>query len=475
MNRITAADIVRVTGGTLVYGDPETAVTKLTTDSRNIPEDALFVPIAGERIDGHQFIGGALKKGAKAVISAKYEPLQDWMHWAAEHPENTAALIMVPDTLTALQKIAAYVRSLLSIRAVGVTGSVGKTTTREMIAAALSAERKVYRTGKNYNNKLGVPITLCELSDDYDLAVLELGLNVPDELGTISALCDLSCAVITNIGVAHMEYYGNQDRLTEEKMTVTRGFWPSRKEEQVLFLCGDDPQLLKYRDYTGYRTVLYGTSENASCRAVSIHPENGCYAFDFVKEGTKMFPVQLGVPGIHNVLNALAALAVADYFGVDLKKAAEALSGFTGFSGRLERREKNGILYIDDTYNASPDSMKAGLKVLAEMQPKESGRRIAVLGDMLELGPESPRFHYEVGLSACSGTLPNRFFLCGKEAEHIGRALSDQGHPDRFSHYDSLPEMKEALQAEIQPGDIVYFKASHSMHFTDLLQEILAE
>ena len=471
MKEITAAEIVRVTGGTLVFGDPEASVTKLATDSREIPENALFVPIEGERIDGHQFIGDALDRGAKAVISAKYGPLEDWMK---KNPQDPRILILVSDTLEAVQRIGAYARSLLSIRAVGVTGSVGKTTTREMIAAALSAERKVYRTGKNYNNKLGVPITLCELSDDWELAVLELGLNVPGELGTISSLCDLSCAVITNIGVAHMEYYGNRDRLTEEKMTVTRGFYDSRKEEKVLFLCGDDPQLLRYRDYTGYRTVLYGTGENAAYRAVNIRPENGFYAFDFVKDGKPEFPVRLGVPGVHNVQNALAALAVADFFGVDLKKAAESLSGFGGFSGRLERREKAGVVYIDDTYNASPDSMKAGLRVLSEMQPKNKGRRIAVLGDMLELGPDSPRFHYEVGTAACEGILPDLVFLCGKEAENIGKALSDCGHGGIVRHFTGLPALKEALLSEIRPDDIVYFKASHGMHFTGLLEEITA-
>ncbi|MBR6321593.1 MAG: UDP-N-acetylmuramoyl-tripeptide--D-alanyl-D-alanine ligase, partial [Lachnospiraceae bacterium] len=415
MKRTTVEEILKVTGGKLYAGSPDTAVENLTTDSRSVPSDALFVPIAGENFDGHQFIGKALENGAKAVISAKEEPFRAWI---TTHPENTAALILTGDTLTAVQQIGKYARSKLKLRAVGVTGSVGKTTTREMIAAALSAEKKVYKTSKNYNNKLGVPISLCEMSDDYDLAVLELGLNVPGELGTISALADISCAVITNIGVAHMEFYGSRDKLTEEKFTVTRGFFPERKEEKLLILNGDDPQLMKYKDSTPFPVLLYGTGEHCAFRAVNIHPENGCYAFDLVKNGEMLFPAALSAPGRHNVLNALAAFAAADYFGIDLKKAAESLAGFTGFKGRLERHEKDGILFIDDTYNASPDSMKAGLRVLHEMKAAEGRKKIAVLGDMLELGNNSGLFHKEVGLFAAECP-PDEVLLFGNEAVMI--------------------------------------------------------
>ena len=469
MKEITIQELLTVTGGKLLSGDPAARFDCFSTDSREIPENALFVPIAGENIDGHRFIGKALENGAKAVISAQEAPL---LAWKEAHPEAKQALILVDDTLSAVQKLGAYARSLLSIRAVGVTGSVGKTTTREMIAAALSAEKKVYRTGKNYNNKLGVPITLSELSDEDDLAVLELGLNVPGELGLISSLCDLSCAVITNIGVAHMEYYGNQDRLTEEKMTVTRGFYDSRKEEKTLFLCGDDPMLVKYQGLTGYPVVFYGTGENARYRGVNIRPENGCYAFDFVKDGKTLFPVWLSVPGAHNVLNALAALAVADFFGVDLRKAAESLSGYGGFQGRLQRIEQDGVLYIDDSYNASPDSMKAGLKVLSEMAVKEGGRKIAVLGDMLELGPDSARFHYEVGAYACM-TKPDLLFLTGKEAKMMEKACIDSGYASKCRYFETSEELRDALSKEIRPEDLVYFKASHGMHFSGLLQELL--
>ena len=469
MKKITIDDIVRVSGGKLLYGNPEETVENLSTDSREMPAEALFVPISGESFDGHDFIAKALENGVKAVISAKEAPLHDW---AEAHPSDQRNLILVSDTLSAVQKIGAFVRSLLSIRAVGVTGSVGKTTTREMISAALSSQKKVYRTGKNYNNKLGVPITLCEMSDDYDLAVLELGLNVPDELGTISSLTDLSCAVITNIGVAHMEYYGNQDRLTEEKMTVTRGFYPGRKEEHVLFLNGDDPYLMKYKDYSGYPVRIYGTGENAAYRAIDIRPKNGCYSFEFVKDGVPQFRVNLSVPGVHNVLNALAALAVSDYFGLELQKAAASLSEFTGFSGRLQRHEKDGIVYIDDTYNASPASMKAGLRVLSEMTPEQGGRRIAVLGDMLELGADSKKFHYEVGQEMLS-MLPQALFLYGEEAQEIGKAVRDGAGDCEIHTAPDLSALKDSITAFAKPGDIVYFKASHGMHFSPLLADIL--
>ncbi len=469
MKAVSLREIADACGGKLLFGDPECIIRNITTDSRTVPEDALFVPIVGETADGHRFIGKAFENGAKAVFS---EPDKAALPWIQEHPEENRGVIVVPDTLSALQKLGAYLRSLLPVRAVGVTGSVGKTTTREMIASALSSGKRVFRTGKNYNNKLGVPITLSELSEEDEIAVLELGLNVPGELGLISSLTGLSCAVITNIGVAHMEYYGSRDRLTEEKLTVVRGFENSREERKVLFLNGDDPMLFKYREATGYPYILYGTGENAEYRAVNIREENGCYGFDFVLRGEKMFPVKLGVPGVHNVHNALAALAVSDYFGLDLQKAAESLSAFTGFQGRLQRIEKDGVVYIDDTYNASPDSMKAGLAVLSEMKAKGGGRKIAVLGDMLELGEKSADYHYEVG-SYAAGKKPDMVFLSGASAKEIFRGLLDADKDACVRHFDTAEELKAALLQTIRAGDLVYFKASHGMHFSELLQEIL--
>ena len=343
-----------------------------------------------------------------------------------------------------------------------------------MIACALSAGKNVFRTGANYNNRLGVPLTLSEIPEDAEIAVLELGLNVPGELSEISSLTDLSCAVITNIGEAHLQYYGTKENLTREKFTVTDGFTDPKKDP-VLILNADDPYLMKYRNEVPYRQVLYGRQENADYRAKDIRQEYGNYSFLLSVKGEDLFRVQLSVPGEHNVLNALAALAAADLFNVPLKDAAKALETYTGFKGRLKQTEKNGILIVDDSYNASPDSMKAGVKVLSELNFAEGkGHRFAVLGDMLELGEESPRFHYETGKAVAK--LPvDRFLLTGDLAKEIGRGLSESGRQEDVEIFPGREALLEKLKSMLQPGDIVYVKASHSAGLSMIVEVLLSD
>jgi len=469
MKNVTVRDLVLASEGRLLSGDPAEMILHMTTDSRTVPSNTLFVPIVGENSDGHTYIGKALQNGARAVLTA--DPRYYLENREIAERENTA-FVLVNNTTEAVQKIAKMARGKLSLPAVGVTGSVGKTTTREMVSLALSAGKKVYKTDKNYNNWLGVPITLCEMSDDYDIAVLELGLNVRGELGLISSLTRLSAAVITNIGVAHMEYYGTQEEICKEKFTVTWGFWPEDPSEKVLILLADDPFLMAEKDKHPYRTVLYGTKDNAEFRAENIRREDGKTLFDFVLRGEKQFTASLSIPGEHNVLNALAALAVSELFGVDLKAAAEALSTYTGYKNRLEQTVKDGVLIIDDTYNASPASMKAGLSVLCESEnPEGTKRRIAVLGDMFELGERAPEFHYEVGEYAATRPL-DRLYLVGEKAKEIGRAVAALGQPFPVLHFDTREEAAAALKAEKKPGDIIYLKASNGMKLKEIAEEL---
>ncbi len=463
MKNVTVKDIVFASKGELLSGSTNTPVEKMTTDSRVIPENALFVPIVGEKTDAHAFVRKAMDDGCTAVVISKRSVYEEY---AKDHPDTDKAFILVDDTTKAVQRIARMARTHLSIPAVGITGSVGKTTTRVMVSAALAAEKKVYKTDKNYNNWLGVPITLCEMNDDDDIAVLELGLNVRGELGLISSLCNLETAVITNIGVAHIEFYGTQDEICKEKFTVTNGFWEDNYAPKMLFLNGDDPYLMKYRDLTGYPYTIYGTQENAKYRAVNIRQENGQYVFDLSVDGEIRVTVSLNVPGVHNILNAAAALAVADHYHVDLQKAAESLGAFAGFKSRLERHEVRGSLIIDDTYNASPASMKAGLDVLCSYQYGDGkGRRIAVLGDMFELGENAPQYHYEVGEYAASKNI-DLMLLTGVNAREIGRALKDRNSSIDCRFFESKDEITAFLKEELSEGDIVYLKASNGMKLT---------
>lgn len=470
MKNVTINDILTCTGGTLLSGDPEMSVENLSTDSREIGESTLFVPIVGANINGHDYVEKALLAGAIATLTAEEDVFD---YWLDNHAGDERAFILVNNTTEAIQKIGKMARLKLSIPAIGITGSVGKTTTREMIAAALSAEKKVYKTDKNYNNWLGVPLTLSQMSDDDDIAVLELGLNVRGELGLISSLTNIETAVITNIGVAHIEFYGTQDEICKEKFTVTNGFFDDNPNEKRLFLCGNDPFLMKHMAECKYPITVYGSQDNAEYCAKNIHIVDGKYNFDLYIRGEKRLNATLSVLGEHNVLNAVAALAVADHYGVDLEKAVEKLAQFTGFKNRLQRYEYNGALIIDDTYNASPASMKAGLDVLCSMEYKDNnGRRIAVLGDMFELGSNAPQYHYEVGVYAASKPF-DELILIGENAMEIKRALTERGSNKQIYAFADTNSITEALRKALKPGDIVYLKASNAMKLHSVTEGLI--
>lgn len=456
MLNITVGDIVTAAGGKLLCGNAAQKIEHISIDSRISLGNDIFVPIIGEKVDAHNFIGQALEAGCVAALTSE--------HTSAE---GEKAWILVQDTVEALHAIGRLCRSRVTIPAVGVTGSVGKTTTREMIATALSAGRKVFKTSKNYNSRIGLPITLSEMTNEDDIAVLELGMNVPGELGTISRLAQISMAVVTNIGVAHMEFYGSREALCQEKLTITTGL----KEGGLVFLNGDDPLLMQYRHTVDFPVITYGTGEDCDYRAVDIHMEEGHYCFTLLHDGRSL-PVKLSVLGIHNIGNACGALAVADHCGVALEEAAAALYQFTGFANRLQRFEKDGLLVIDDTYNASPDSMKAGLDVLAGMN--NSGRKIAVLGDMFELGKDSPAYHYQVGVHGAALKI-DEMLLIGTLAKEIGRAMTDSGAQCSVIYFDTKEEASAYLKKTAASGDVVYIKASNGMKLKEITAALMEE
>ena len=466
MKKISIKEIAEAVSGRLLYGDPDLEVSSITTDSREVPEEALFIPIKGENANGHRFLEGAVKNGALAVFSEE-DALSEKLH--ESYPET--AVIAVKDTTAALQDLARHVRFKMRMPAVGVTGSVGKTTTREMISTALSAGLKVFRTEKNFNNWLGLPTTLLSMSDDDDIAVLELGMNVPGELGLISSLTNLDAAVITNIGQAHMEFYGSKEKICREKMTVTRGFVRGDGKQKRLFLNAQDPLLVKFRDLTGFPYTLYGYKKNAEYRADNVRHENGKTVFDLYIRNKYRLTASLSVLGDFNVLNALAAFAVADYFHVDLDAAAVKLSEYTGFKGRLQQFFHKGIRIINDAYNASPVSMKGGLDVLESLEDVR-GRKIAVLGDMLELGPKSPAFHEEVGTYAASKKI-DALYLLGERALNIKAGAEAAGAVFEIRHFTDREELLKALKETLSDGDAVYLKASNGMKLSETAEGLL--
>ena len=414
MENITVRDIVEAVNGRLLCGDMETSLRHISIDSRTMKGDDLFVPLIGEKADAHRFLSQAFENGAAASLTSEHDT----------YPEGiTGALIRVEDTKKALQDIGRYIRSRLSLPLVGITGSVGKTTTREMIAAALSAGYRTFKTPANHNSQVGVPITISDISEADEIGVLELGMSEPGEMEVISDIARVDTAVITNIGVTHIENLGSRENILKEKLRIQDGM----KRGGTLFLNGDNELLRDVRAKDGCETSFYGLGANCSYRAVNITYNGGRPAFDMV-HGAAVVPVVLEVMGEHNILNALAALAVADHYHVPLADAAEALKTFDGFKNRQQIYKKGNITIIDDTYNASPDSMKAGIRVLASLTDRK--RRIAVLADMKELGEDAPLFHYEIG--AFLGEQPvEEVITYGALAKEIARGVEGKVKDNR--------------------------------------------
>lgn len=439
MEQMTVRDIVTATGGRLLCGDESQPIVHIGINSREVQKGELFVPLVGEKVDAHRFIQMAFEAGAGAVLTSEHDQKEDVHPW-----------IRVEDTKKALQAVGAYYRQRLTLPLIGITGSVGKTTTRELVAAALSARFRVYKTPGNKNSQVGVPITLSEITSEDEIGVLELGMSMPGEMTVIARIAQIDMAVITNVGVTHIEQLGSQENIYQEKLKIQDGL----RDGGILLLNGDDPMLKETRAKDGCRTVYYGTGQHCEYRAEKIRLKDGFPVFEAV-HGEKRVLVQLKVMGLHQVGNGMAALAAADLYGVDMAAAAEKLQEFTGFQGRQQVYTRGGVTFIDDTYNASPVSMKASLQVLVSME--KAVRRIAVLADMKELGPDGERFHKEIG-EWLSGQPVDVVFTLGSLSQSI-----EAGKECRHFDQEDLDGLEKAVEELLAPGDCVLLKGSRTM------------
>ena len=472
MTGITVKELLEATGGNLLLGQEDQHAGHISLDSRKMEGDDLFVPIVGERVDAHLFLCQAIASGAAAVFTSEHHRWEDVKasvrqqcggNREQEKKALGAAWIEVPDTKKALQDLGSFCRKRLTLPLVGITGSVGKTTTREMIAEALSAGFLVYKTPGNSNSQVGVPITIAEIPQSAEIGVIELGMSEPGEMERISRVARVDCAVITNIGVAHIEQLGSQEHILEEKLHIQDGM----PAEGILFLNGDDPLLASVVPKEGRKRVLYGLGRDCDYRAEDLHLEEGYPVFTAV-HGDRSVRVRLQVMGSHMVSNAMAALAVADTYGLSMEKAALALGQFKGYKGRQQIFQWGGVTVIDDSYNASPVSMKAGLEVLDSVKGE---RKIAVLADMKELGPDTERFHAEIG--AYIGEHPlDMVLLLGELASCIGSGMDAARAVTPHIEMDRLAQVEEWLDEHIREGDCILFKGSNSMKLSEAVRHL---
>ncbi|MBQ9827724.1 MAG: UDP-N-acetylmuramoyl-tripeptide--D-alanyl-D-alanine ligase [Lachnospiraceae bacterium] len=456
MEKITLDDIVKATGGKLLGGSGSTEIDYVSIDSRDIRENTLFVPIVGENVDAHKFIPDVFEKGAAASFTAQ-EDVAD-----AEH-----ALILVDDTGRALIRLAAWYRRLFPIPVVGITGSVGKTSTKEFVAEALTPGYKVMRTKGNFNSQIGVPLTVFNIEKGHDIAVVEMGISDFGEMDDLVDVAAPECAAVTNIGVAHILNFKELKNTLSEKLRITRDFGP----ENTVFLNGNDPLL---KDAVPNGNVKYygiGEEERFDVFATDLSIKNGQQSYTFnmrTDEGIRSVPVTLKLFGEHYVLDSMTGIAIAVKYGIPMEAAAKAVSGYAGLPGRQNIvKLGNDITVIDDTYNASPDSIKSGIRALKSLEIK--GRRIAVLADVLELGDGSYDLHYEVGKWIAEHPV-DMVFATGNETKALCEALAGSTVP--AAHNDTNNDTFNAVVDYLQDGDALLVKGSHGMHQEEIVNKL---
>lgn len=459
MERLTIREIAGYTGGRCERTeDLDRTVCAISTDSREPLEGAMFIALEGERFDGHDFVHQAFCKGAVCALCHK------------DVPDAPGPIIRVADTGRALLDLAAGYRSRFSLPVVGVTGSVGKTTTKEMVYAALSGSLRTHKSEGNHNNEIGLPKTVLELSPADEAMVVEMGMYFPGEIRALAQVARPTVGVITNIGVAHIENLGSRENILKAKLEILGGM----PADGTLILNRDNDLLAALpRDlYPDIRWYAIEAAD-ADCRARDIRQEGECTHF-VIETAAGRYPASIPTIGQHNVLDALAGFAAACAVGVAPEEAARSLGRYEPAGMRQKIVRHRGMMVIEDCYNASPDSVRAALETLCSLEkPSPGGRRIAVLGDMTELGAIGPQAHEEVGrLAARMGVdlLYGLGELSRRTVEGAKAAGLDSAYA--FSYKQSL---YDALRGQLREGDIILLKGSRVMQLEEILTWLYRE
>ncbi|MBF0430375.1 MAG: UDP-N-acetylmuramoyl-tripeptide--D-alanyl-D-alanine ligase [Fibrobacteria bacterium] len=429
--------------------DPDAQVS-ICTNSRNIQKGQVFWAIAGDRFDGHGYVNTCFDKGAIAAVVNR--------SWHQKYGRSQHAYIPVRDSSAALMQLGKVYSQLFTIPKVAVTGSNGKTTTKDMLAAVLSVGGPVLATKGNFNNQFGVPFTLFRLESHHKYAVIEMGSNHPGEIKPLAQTTAADIAVITSIGYSHIEHFKTLTGVLREKSSITKGF-PGKG---LLVVNGDDPFLAGLSSSRAYRVLSCGIHAG-DIRARNISTgHDGCPVF-------RVSGVQfsLPVPGDHNIINALLAIAVGRELGLSLKKMAASLKQFTSSGMRMEINKLKRVLVYNDCYNANPSSVSSALKVLGSS--KIRGRRVAVLGDMLELGGKEKLLHRGLGAEITKNHV-DALFCLGTLSKETVEGAKQAGMPvDRARNYATLSGLNRALGLYLEQGDAVLVKGSRGMHLEKVI------
>ena len=464
MKNMTLTNIARACNGRLLYpaenSRKETEHAEaagVVIDSRKAGENFIFVATKGERVDGHQFIPDVFAKGALGVVCEK-------------EPESLPGpCIVVEDSFEALKQIGEFYRQQLPVKVVGITGSVGKTSTKEFVAAVLSMKYKVHKTLGNYNNEVGVPLTVLSMPEDTEVAVLEMGINHFGEMHNLSRIARPDICIMTNIGQCHLEFLGSREGILKAKSEM----FDFMKEDGSVCINGDDDMLASTKEVKGKKPVTFGLSEQCRVYAADIKGK-GLFGSEAVIHGNgESFAVQIPLPGEHMVYNALAAAAAGQLLGLTPEEIRDGIAAVESVSGRSHIVKLPDKVLIDDCYNANPVSMEAAIDLLLQAD----GRRVAVMGDMFELGEQEKEMHARVGKYAadkgveciiCAGKLARCIYEGAREAAGERK----DGPAAEIFYFEDRESLLEGINQILKPGDTILIKASHGMGFEKVVEQL---
>lgn len=462
MKKTTIEEVVRASGGALIKGNKEEFITGVKHDSRECGEGDMFVAIVGDNQDGHKYIPQVVEKGCRTVMVSHTD---GWLEAVADEELN---IIKVEDTVYSMGELAKYYLSTLDVLKIAVTGSVGKTSVRDMIYYVLSEKYVCGKNLKNYNNFIGLPISIFRFDETTEAVVLEMGMDKFGEIDRLAEIVKPHIAVITNIGVSHIENLGSRDGIFKAKMEITNHITSGGdgREGTLVFPC-DDEYLTKETTEGNYRQISIG-EDGRSEYIISDVDDFGLEGIKFnLEHREESSRISLGVPGRHNAVNAAVAIAVGMTAGVSIEEAQQGLLKTELTGSRLKSIDTGRLKVIDDTYNANPDSMKSAIRVLELSECK--GRKIAILGDMYELGAESARLHHSVGLFARNLAV-DTIVAIGEDAANIAEGAS--GGNAKVAYYKDKESFCKELSSYVGPGDLILVKGSRGMKMEQIVEEL---
>lgn len=458
MNRLlklTIAEILQAIEGELYIDGGCYTYNDICTDTRNLKHGSIFIALKGDNFNGNKFVEDASNGGSVICIV-------DEILFKVDALKSNTTVIKVKDTKVALKKLAKFYRSKLNLKIIGVTGSTGKTSTKDLIAAALSYKFNVFKTKGNYNNEIGLPLMIFNLDESYDVAVLEMGMNNLNEIHNLADISRPDIAVITNIGVSHIENLKSRENILKAKLEITDYF----TKNNILILNGDNDLLGKFNS-NQYKIEKIGIEQSCDYNAVNIMLKEDGISYSVAEKGSfsEISTIALPVPGKHNILNSLLAIACARELNLSYDEIRKGFLRLESTSRRLDIIKNNDVTIVDDSYNASPDSMKAAIDVISDLK---GNKRIAILGTMKELGEDAYFYHKEVG----SYVKEKKIDLLIVVGEYWLAFKEGFENDDKFKVFSNLEEIYDYLIQVINKEDIILIKASRAMKFENIVEKL---